>query len=82
MDETIKQLLYDANLIISNHHDGFGSSMSKDLYDLHQRAMWISGWNGYKHDEELWESYIPKLPVEIRSTMIALDDALDMHRFC
>ena len=79
MDELIKKLLYDANLIIQSHHDGCGASVTQGIYDLRQTAMWLSGWNGYKHDVDLWEEWIPKLPESIRKTMIELSDCMDCH---
>ena len=81
-NETIKQLLYDANLIIDNHHAGFGESMVLDACAIRQRALKMVGISGTQHNEDVWDENIGKLPLEIRSTMIALDDALDMHRFC
>jgi hypothetical protein len=82
MDDTTKQLLYDARLIIANHHDGFGDSMVLDACSLRQRALKMIGINGTQHNEDTWDENIGNLPDSIRDTMIQLDDALDMHRFC
>jgi len=82
MDDTTKQLIYDANLIIDNHHEGFGESLILDSYAIRQRALKMIGINGTQHDEDTWDANISNLPDSIRPTMIALDDALDMHRFC
>ena len=82
MDETTKQLLDDANLILANHHQGFGESMVLDYCSIRQRALKMVGIGGTQHSSDTWDENIGNLPIEIRSTMIALDDALDMHRFC
>lgn len=82
MDNVIKQLLYDANLIINNHHQGFGESMVLDAYTIRQRALFLAGFEGIRHDEDIWDEYIGKLPNSIRGVMIQMDDAMEMHRFC
>ncbi len=82
MDSTTKQLIYDARLIIDNHHSGLGDSMVLDACSIRQRALKMIGIEGTQHDEDIWDANIGKLPLEIRDTMIQLDDALDMHRFC
>lgn len=82
MDDTTKQLLYDARLIIDNHHSGFGASMVLDACSIRQRALRLVGIEGTQHTEDEWDENIGKLPAEIRSVMIELDDALELHRFC
>jgi len=81
-NETTQQLLRDARLIIDSHHEGFGESLVLDAASIRQRALATVGIGGMQHTEDEWDANIGKLPLEIRSTMIAMDDAMDMHRFC
>ncbi len=82
MEESTKQIIKDAQLIIDNHHQGFGESMVLDAYSIRQRALWMAGFTGMRHDEDTWDEHISKLPEEIRGVMIDMDDAMEMHRFC
>jgi hypothetical protein len=79
MDDTTKKLIYDAQLIINLHHDGVGENVMMEGYDIRQRAMVMAGYTSLTHTEDTWDSYIPKLPKEIRATMIELDDSLSCH---
>ena len=72
-------LLDEAQLIIDSHHDGVGQSVTLTAEALRQKAMNIAGFEGTKHTEDQWDEWIGKLPVEIRATMIELDDCLDCH---
>ena len=72
MDSTIKQLIYDAQLITK-----MGGANSDEALVL---RMGVLRWAGYDRDEikhDTWDEYIPKMPDSIRDIMIAFDDTLN-----
>lgn len=79
MNESTQKLLYEAQLIIDNHHQGVGELITENAYNLRQQAMEMAGYEDERHDEDAWDEWIPKLPDSIRGTMIELDDCLDCH---
>ncbi len=79
MDDTIKQLLYDAQTLIASHHDGLGSQMINEAGDIRKGVLQWAGFKGGLVSDKTWVSYIPVMPPEVQKVMVELDDALDVH---
>ena len=78
-DPTIQKLLYDAQTLISAHHDGLGSHMINEAGDIRKGVLRWAGFKGGLVSDKTWVSYIPMMPPEVQRVMVALDDALDCH---
>ncbi len=79
MSRKTEDLIKDARLIIKFHNLGFNSDLALEVYQLHQEAMKTTGYDKDWHTEDEWDSYISKLPKELRAVMIELDDCADVH---
>ena len=72
MDDTIKQLIYDAQLVTRE-----GEAAVADALHIRRGVLLWAGYSSEDISDEAWDEYIPKMPKEIQGVMIAFDDAIN-----
>ena len=77
-DETIKKLLYDAQLVIDGLKDSQGAN-SEEVRSIRHGVLRWAGFKGDAVSDKTWTLYIPMMPDSIREVMVNFDDALNFQ---
>ena len=78
MDDTIKELIRNAQVVIDGLNREPGANISEAQSIRHD----VLRWAGFKGDaicDKTWGMYITMMPAEIRGTMLLFDDALNLQ---
>ena len=78
MNETQHKVCLDAQAVINGLASGGGAN-ADEVISIKTRILGMAGVEGTDVSAEKWEEILGSVPVEVRSVLIAFDDALNFQ---
>jgi hypothetical protein len=79
----IQSIINQANLIVANHHDSVDGCGGSEFAHIKLEVLREAGFSrGEVLSQDTWDDYLESddVPEELRGPLIALDDAMTIHK--